>query len=106
MTSNYEFEPDMQRLETDFTPENYRRAQKMLEETIPEWMETAFEQNKKFPKMYDQLFQGDIWLAHANATMIVKGYVLKLEYVSASPDKKEAARKSFCQLVFETPYYD
>ena len=101
-----EIEPDMQRQETDFTPDSYRRAQQMLEKTIPEWMEKAFEHNKKFPNTYDQLFQGDIWLSHANATAIVKGYVLKLEYSTASRDNKEAAKKAFCNFVTETPYYD
>ena len=99
-------EPDMQRQETDFTPENYRRSQQMLDKTIPDWMEKAFEHNKKFSNTYDQLFQGDIWLAHANATAMVKGYVLKLEYITATPDNKETARKAFCKIVAETPYYD
>ncbi|MGJ8561945.1 MAG: hypothetical protein ACSHXY_00210 [Alphaproteobacteria bacterium] len=99
-------EPDMQRFETDFTKENYRLSQNMLKETIPQQMEKVFEHNKKYPKMYDRLFQGEVWLAHANASAAVKGYVLKLEYLAASPQDKEPARIDFCKFVVETPYYD
>ena len=101
-----EIESDMQRQETDFTQESYKFSQKMLETTIPEWMEIAFEHNKKFPKTYNKLFQGDIWLAHANHTAMVNGYVLKLEYLSAPFQEKESARIKFCQFVISTPYYD
>lgn len=101
-----DIEPDMQRQESDFTSESYHHAQKMLEETVPEWMENTFDHNKKFPETYDKLFQGDIGLAYANFTAVVKGYVLKLEYLAASPDDKEPARKKFCNFVMETPYYD
>lgn len=99
-------ELDMQRQETDFTPENYRFAQQSLEKTIPEWMEATFKHNKEFPETYDKLFQGDIWLAYANSTAIVKGYVLKLEYLTASPTQKQAAREEFCKFLMETPQYD
>ena len=101
-----DIEPDMQRQETDFTSENYIRAQNALEKTIPEWMENAFEHNKKLPDTYDKLFQGDIALAHANFSAVVKGYVLKLEYLAAPQKEKESARKNFCKFVMETPYYD
>ena len=101
-----DIEPDMQRQETDFTHENYKFSQQMLEETIPEWMESAFERSKAFPKAQSELFQGDISLAHANHTTMVKGYVLKLEYLSAAPHAKEHARQEFCKFVAETPYYD
>ena len=61
-------EPGMQRQEIDFTAENYNRAQQMLDETIPNWMEKRFAQNKNFQEAYDKLIQGDLWLAHAYAT--------------------------------------
>lgn len=96
----------MQRQESDFTQENYQFAQQMLDETIPSWMEKAFNHNKKFPETYDKLFQGDIWLAHANSTAMVKGYVLKLEYLAAPPETQEASRIQFCKFLVETPYYD
>jgi len=96
----------MQRKETDFTHEKYAFSQKMLETTIPEWMERTFEHNKKFPETYDKLFQGDIWLAYTNHTAMVKGYVMKLEYLNAPSAEKEAARKQFCKFMVETPYYD
>lgn len=96
----------MQRLETDFTSENYKRSQDTLQNTIPEWMEKKFKHNKEHPNTYDKLYQGEIWLAHANATAMQHGYVLKLEYLSALPDTKEVARKEFCKFVVETPYYD
>jgi len=101
-----EIEPDMRRQETDFTRDEYKSAQQMLEKTIPEWMEKAFERNKKFPETYDKLFQGDIWLAYANATAVVKGYVLKLEYLTAAPEDKASSRKQFCKFLVETPYFD
>ena len=51
-----DIEPDMQRQETDFIHENYKFSQQMLEETIPEWMESAFERSKAFPKAQSELF--------------------------------------------------
>jgi len=101
-----DIEPDMQRQETDFTHEAYKFSQQMLETTIPDWMENVFKHNKKFPQTYDNLFQGDIWTAYANHSAVVKGYVLKLEYLSASKQNKETARRQFCKFVTETPYYD
>jgi hypothetical protein len=101
-----EIEPDMQRKETDFTQDNYKFSQQMLEVTLPEWMESAFQQNKKFPETYENLFQGDVWLAHMNHSATVKGYVLKLEYLAAQPEQKEVARKRFCKFLVETSYFD
>jgi hypothetical protein len=101
-----EIEPDMQRDESDFTAESYRNAKKSLEDVIPMWMERAFEQNKKFPDTYDNLFQGDIWLSYANSNAAITGYVLKLEYQSALPEDKEEKRIEFCKFVIVTPYYD
>lgn len=103
-SSNIEL--DMQRPESDFTQENYRFAKQSLEETIPEWMETAFKHNKAFPETYDKLLQGDIWLAYANSIAMVEGYVLKLEYLTASPAQKQAAKEEFCKFLMETPQYD
>lgn len=99
-------EPDMQRTETDFTAENYRLARRSLDVMIPEWMEGKFKQSKKSPETYEKLFQGEIWLAHANSTAMVKGYVLKLEYLTAVRAQKEDARTAFCKFVTLTPYYD
>ena len=101
-----DIEPDMQRQVTDFTKENYETAQLMLETTIRNWMETKFERNKKHPHSNSKLFEGEIWLAHANHSAMIKGYVLKLEYLSASADEKEPARQAFCKFVVETPYFD
>lgn len=97
---------DMQRRETDFTAENYRVAQQSLEVTLPEWIEKRFKQGQEFPETYDKLFQGEIGLAHANALAMVKGYVLKLEYLTAVSEQKDAARAEFCNLVTQTPYFD
>ena len=96
----------MQRQEADFTQANYKFSQQMLENTIPEWMERAFQHNKKFPETYDDLLQGDIWLAYMNHSVSVKGYILKLEYLVAPPEQKETARKQFCTFLVETPYFD
>ena len=101
-----EIEPDMQRQEADFTAENYKFSLEMLEKTIPEWMEETFKRNKKFPESSERLFQGDIWLAYANHTTMVKGYVLKLEYLVAPKHRKESARVEFCKFLNKTPIYD
>ena len=101
-----DIEPDMQRKVSDFTKENYEAAQNALETTIRDWMENKFERNKKHPQTNSNLFEGEIWLAHANHSAMVKGYVLKLEYLSASADEVEPARQALCKFVIETPYFD
>lgn len=101
-----EIEPDMQRQDSDFTQQNYKSALERLETTLPEWMEKSFKRNKDFPTLNGQLFQGDIWLAYANSMATVKGYVLKLEYLSARPEDKEAARQLYCTFLVKTPYFD
>jgi len=99
-------EPDLQRHETDFSLVRYERARHILETALPERMEKLFEHNKRFPNTYDKLYQGEIWLAHANATAIIRGYVLKLEYQLATEAEKETARRRFCTFVSQTPYFD
>lgn len=101
-----DIEPDMQRQESDFTKENYELSQYAVETTIREWMESKFERAKNHPRQNSKLFEGEIWLAHANNSAMVNGYVLKLEYLSASVDDKEVARQSFCQFLTTTPYFD
>lgn len=101
-----DIEPDMQRQVSDFTKENYEAAQNALDTTIRDWMENKFERSKKHPRTNSKLFEGEIWLAHANHSATVKGYVLKLEYLSAAVETKEVARQAFCEFVFETPYFD
>lgn len=99
-------EPDMQRRESDFTHENYVASQQHIEITVREWMENKFERNKGNRASKRKLFDGDIWLAHANHNATVKGYVLKLEYQIASKENEEVARQKFCKFVVETPRYD
>jgi hypothetical protein len=99
-------EPDMQRQETDFTHERFVAAQENMRTTIREWMESEFERNKKNSTSNGKLFDGEIWLAQANTEALINGYVLKLEYLSASAETKENARQAFCKFLIETPYYD
>jgi len=101
-----DIEPDMQRQVSDFTKENYEAAQNALETTIRDWMENKFERNKKHPRTDSKLFEGEIWLAHANHSATVKGYVLKLEYLSSTVETREVAREALCEFVVETPYFD
>ena len=101
-----QIEPDMQRQETDFTHERYTAARNIMQTTIRDLMENKFERNKKHPQTNSNLFEGEIWLAHANHSAMVKGYVLKLEYLSASADETEPARQALCKFVIETPYFD
>ena len=101
-----DIESDMQRQVSDFTKENYETAKITLETTVRDWMENKFERNTKHPHSNSKLFEGEIWLAHANHSAMIKGYVLKLEYLSASADEKEPARQTFCKFVVETPYFD
>ena len=101
-----DIEPDMQRKVSDFTKENYEAAQNALETTIRDWMENKFERNKKFPSPNSKLFEGEIWIAQANHDAMVKGYVLKLEYLTATSETKESARNAFCEFLTETPYFD
>jgi len=101
-----QIEPDMQRQETDFTHESYTAARNIMQTTIRDWMENKFERNKKFPTPNSKLFEGEIWLAQANHDAMVKGYVLKLEYLTATSETKESARNAFCEFLMETPYFD
>ena len=96
----------MQRQESDFTHERFVAAQDNMQTIIREWMENKFERNKKAPTSKRKLFDGEIWLAHANHDAMVKGYVLKLEYLSAPAETKENTRQAFCKFLKETPYYD
>jgi len=101
-----QIEPDMQRQETDFTHERYTAARNTMQTTIREWMENKFERNKKYPTSNSKLFDGEIWLAQANHDAMIKGYVLKLEYLAAASETKENARIAFCEFLTETPYFD
>jgi len=96
----------MQRQETDFTHESYTAARDTMQTTLREWMENKFERNKKHPTSNSKLFDGEIWLAQANHDAVVKGYVLKLEYLAAPSETKETARHAFCEFLTETPYFD
>ena len=53
-----------------------------------------------------KLIEGEIWLARENALAVVKGYVLKLEYLNASGLDVEKARERFCTFVTVTPVFD
>ena len=99
-------EPDMQRQEADFTHENYVASKHVIETTVRDWMENKYERNKKNPIASSKLFDGEIWLTHANHNAVVEGYVLKLEYLSASEEAKETSRQAFCEFLGKTPYYD
>ena len=99
-------EPDMQRHEDDFSKESFEWAQETLNHTVPEWMEEKFELYMQNPDEGRKLIEGEIWLARENALAVVKGYVLKLEYLNASGLDVEKARERFCTFVTVTPVFD
>ena len=104
---NFQIEEYYHYKEEDFTPEQFEHARKALTEVLPVWMENAYARAGAFGNESNgKLFQGEIWLAYNNHMNFIQGYVLKLQYETATVEQKEEAKDSFCAFLEKTIIYD
>lgn len=78
----------------DFTRESAAASIAFLADTLPGWVTTA---HARTP-MTDDIWGGDIGMAHYNAMNRIKGYILKLDYLLADADDLARAEKEYCDF--------
>jgi len=76
--------------------EGYDWALNYLRDTLPIWVENQHRRRSN----NDDIWFGELSMAHLNALNTINGYMLKLEYISSSSQEERNEREiAFCQFI-------